>query len=119
LALEVKVEELTQLVRDRDQALDQQQAEVTKQRELLHYDRDIRELMGARDLCSAEVHDVAGNGEIKKTYGRVFCDKGKIAHLLRVRSGSGSGFEECQYVSSVGTPPMVALFILLRGPRAS
>jgi hypothetical protein len=77
LALEVKVEELTQVVRDRDRALDEQQAEVTKQRELLDHDRDIRELMGARDLYIAEVHDVAGNGETEKTYGRVFYTKGK------------------------------------------
>jgi Putative zinc-finger len=77
LALEVKVEELTQIVRDRDRALDEQQAEVTKQRELLDHDRDIRELMGARDLYIAEVHDVAGNGETEKTYGRVFYTKGK------------------------------------------
>jgi hypothetical protein len=77
LALEVKVEELTQLVHDRDRALDDQQAEVTKQRELLDHDRDIRELMGARDLYIAEVHDVAGNGETEKTYGRVFYTKGK------------------------------------------
>jgi hypothetical protein len=77
LALEVKVEELTQIVRDRDRALDERQAEVTKQRELLDHDRDIRELMGARDLYIAEVHDVAGDGETEKTYGRVFYTKGK------------------------------------------
>lgn len=68
---------MTQLVHDRDRALDEQQAEVAKQRALLDHDRDIRELMGARDLYIAEVHDVAGNGETEKTYGRVFYTKGK------------------------------------------
>jgi hypothetical protein len=77
LALEAKVEELTELARGREQTLDQQQAEITKQQELLDHDRDIRELMGARDLYIAEVHDVAGNGETEKTYGRVFYTKGK------------------------------------------
>jgi hypothetical protein len=77
LALEAKVEELTELARSREQALDQQQVEIGKQRELLDHDRDIRELMGARDLYIAEVHDVAGNGETEKTYGRVFYTKGK------------------------------------------
>ena len=76
-ALESKVSELTQVVRDREHALDQQQAEVAKQQELLEHDRDIRELMGARDLYIAEVHDVAGTGETDKTYGRVFYTKGK------------------------------------------
>src|SRR3984957_4679183 len=70
--LEAKVSELTQLARDREQALDQQQAQVAKQQELLDHDRDIRELMGARDLYIAEVHDVGGTGETDKTYGRVF-----------------------------------------------
>ena len=61
--LEAKVSELTQLAHDREQALDQQQAQVAKQQELLDHDRDIRELMGARDLYIAEVHDVGGTGE--------------------------------------------------------
>jgi hypothetical protein len=77
LALEAKVEELTELARGREQTLNQQQAEIAKQQELLDHDRDIRELMGARDLYIAEVHDVAGNGETEKTYGRVFYTKGK------------------------------------------
>jgi Anti-sigma-K factor rskA/Putative zinc-finger len=77
LVLEGKVDELTQRVRDREQTLDQQQAEITKQQDLLDHDRDIRELMGARDLYIAEVHDVGGTGETDKTYGRVFYTKGK------------------------------------------
>ena len=40
-------------------------------------DRDIRELMGARDLYVAEVYDVARTGETQKPYGRVFYTKGK------------------------------------------
>lgn len=75
--LEAKVDELTQAVHERDQALDQQEAQISKQRDLLDHDRDIRELMGARDLYIAEVHDVGGNGETDKTYGRVFYTKGK------------------------------------------
>jgi len=75
--LEARVGELTQLVRDREQSLDQKQAEVARQQELLDHDRDIRELMGARDLYIAEVHDVVGTGKTNKTYGRVFYTKGK------------------------------------------
>jgi hypothetical protein len=76
-SLEAKVSELTQLARDREQAVDKQQAELAKQQELLDHDRDIRELMGARDLYIAEVHDISGNGRTDKTYGRVFYTKGK------------------------------------------
>jgi hypothetical protein len=69
-ALEAKVTDLTRLLHDREVALDQQQ-------ELLAHDRDIRELMGARDLYIAEVYDVARDGQTKKPYGRVFYTKGK------------------------------------------
>ncbi len=69
-ALEAKVSDLTGLLRDRETTLDQQQ-------ELLAHDRDIRDLMGARDLYVAEVYDVERNGETKKPYGRVFYTKGK------------------------------------------
>jgi hypothetical protein len=75
--LEAKVGDLTQLVRDRERQLDQKQVEMAKQQDLLEHDRDIRELMGARDLYIAEVHDVIGTGQTDKTYGRVFYTKGK------------------------------------------
>src|SRR5882762_6475702 len=75
--LEAKVGELTQLVREREQEIDGKQEEVAKQQVLLERDRDIRDLMGARDLHIAEVHDVAGTGETNKTYGRIFYTKGK------------------------------------------
>ncbi|MFZ0796861.1 MAG: hypothetical protein WCA13_03355 [Terriglobales bacterium] len=69
-ALEAKANDLTQLLHDREVALDQKD-------ELLAHDRDIRDLMGARDLYIAEVYDVAGTGETKKPYGRVFYTRGK------------------------------------------
>ena len=75
-ALEAKVNELTQLVRVREQALDEKDAEVAKQQELLDHDRDIRELMGARELYMADVYDVSGKGT-DSTYGRVFYTRGK------------------------------------------
>jgi hypothetical protein len=75
-SLEAKVNELTQLVKVREQALDQKEAETARGQELLEYDRDIRELMGARELYMADVHDVSGKGTAK-TYGRVFFTKGK------------------------------------------
>ena len=68
--LEAKVADLTRLLRDRETTIDQQQ-------ELLAHDRDIRDLMGARDLYVAEVYDVERTGETKKPYGRVFYTKGK------------------------------------------
>jgi hypothetical protein len=69
-ASEAKVNDLTHLLQQRETDLEQQD-------QLLAHDRDIRDLMGARDLYIAEVYDVAGSGETKKPYGRVFYTRGK------------------------------------------
>jgi hypothetical protein len=69
-ALEAKVTDLNHLLREHEATIDQQQ-------ELLAHDRDIRDLMGARDLYVAEVYDVERTGETRKPYGRVFYTKGK------------------------------------------
>ncbi len=69
-ALGAKVDDLTRLLQDRE-------ASLGRQEELLSHDRDIRELMGARDLYIAEVYDVGDNGATRKPYGRVFYTKGK------------------------------------------
>jgi hypothetical protein len=50
---------------------------VERGKQLLAADRDIRDLMGARDLFISEVYEVNGNGRKKKPYGRVFYTKGR------------------------------------------
>ena len=67
--LEGHVHDLNEKLRDRELTID-------KQEELLSHDRDVRELMGARDLYIAEIYDVARDG-VQKPYGRVFYTKGK------------------------------------------
>ena len=69
-SLELQVGDLTH-------ALDEKQTEIEQQRQLLAHDRDIRELMGARDLYMTEVYDVVRSGETRKPYGRVFYTKDK------------------------------------------
>jgi Putative zinc-finger len=69
-ASEARVNELTRLLQDRE-------TEIEQQEQMLAHDRDIRELMGARDLYIAEVYDVGDHGETKKPYGRVFYTRGK------------------------------------------
>ena len=58
-----KVEELT--------------AQVSEDQRLLTADRDIRELMGARDLLLADLFDIDRNGHSKKPFGRIFYTKNK------------------------------------------
>lgn len=74
--LEAKINELSQLVRDREEELDQKEAELTKERELLDHDRDVREVIGSRDLYMADIFDVSRTGT-NKTYGRVLFTKNK------------------------------------------
>lgn len=69
-ALEAKISELDIALHERDQ-------DISRQQELLAHDRDIRDLIGARDLYIAEVYDVARTGATQKPYGRVFYTKGK------------------------------------------
>jgi len=69
-SVEAQVMELSRQLKD-------QQRANSEQEELLAKDRDIRELMGARDLYVAEVRDVARSGATEKVFGRVFYTKGK------------------------------------------
>jgi hypothetical protein len=68
--LDAKVNDLNRLLHEREVGRDQKD-------ELLAHDRDIRDLMGARDLYIAEVYDVARSGETQKPFGRVFYTRGK------------------------------------------
>jgi hypothetical protein len=70
VSLQAQIRDLSGQLRDREQTID-------KQDDLLSHDRDIRDLMGARDLYIAEVYDIARDGATQKPYGRVFYTKGK------------------------------------------
>jgi uncharacterized protein YoxC len=69
-SLAAQVNDLHAQLRDREQT-------VNKEEELLAHDRDVRELIGARDLYIAEIYNVASDGVTQKPYGRVFYTKGK------------------------------------------
>jgi hypothetical protein len=68
--LQAQIMDLNGQLRDRVQT-------INKQDDLLSHDRDIRDLMGARDLYIAEVYDVGRDGATQKPCGRVFYTKGK------------------------------------------
>jgi hypothetical protein len=69
-SLETRIAELSN-------SLDERERLTTEQQGLLAKDRDIRELIGARDLYITEIFDVARNGDTRKAAGRVFYTKGK------------------------------------------
>jgi Putative zinc-finger len=86
-SLEVQMKDLLGQLKDTQQT-------VSSQQDLLDHDRDIRDLMGARDLYIAEVYDVARDGTTQKPFGRIFYTKGKslifYAYDLDRQSGAKS-----------------------------
>jgi hypothetical protein len=68
-ALEAQVKDLGVTIEAKNQ-------EISREQELLQRDRDIRNLIGARDLYIAEIYDVAKTGT-QKPFGRVFYTKDK------------------------------------------
>lgn len=70
LALKTRVEDLNSQIQAKD-------TEIAREQELLQHDRDIRNLIGARNLYIAEIYDVAKNGDTQKPFGRIFYTKDK------------------------------------------
>jgi hypothetical protein len=68
--LEMRIEQLNGRLRESHVA-------VSQQRDLLVSDRDIRDLMGARNLYITDVVDVDKNGHTQRPFGRIFYTKGK------------------------------------------
>jgi len=68
--LREQIDDLKATISDKDKV-------IAREQELLDHDRDIRDLMGSRDLYVGEVYDVARNGQTEKPFGRVFYTKGK------------------------------------------
>lgn len=70
LAASKQVEELRASVEAKDK-------EIAQDQELLQHDRDIRNLISARNVYMAEIYDVAKTGDTQKPFGRVFYTKDK------------------------------------------
>src|SRR6266404_4716046 len=95
-SLEAKVTELSGALDDRERTADEQQ-------ELLAKDRDIRELMGARDLYITEVYDVERTGETKKAFGRVFYTRGKSLIFYAYDLNEQPGIKEASTFQAWGS----------------
>jgi hypothetical protein len=70
VALEAKL-------RDVSAAMDEKDRMLALDKEFLAHDREIRDLIGARDLYIADIYDVAQNGKTSKPFGRIFYTKDK------------------------------------------
>ena len=69
-SLKVQINDLNAALKDKDK-------EIAQDKELLRHDRDIRNLISARNLYIAEIYDVAKTGDTQKPFGRVFYTKDK------------------------------------------
>jgi len=64
-------------IRDLNDQLAAQTASVDRERQMLAIGRDVRDLMGARNLHIIDVHDANGAGKDRKSFGRAFYTEGK------------------------------------------
>jgi hypothetical protein len=93
--LEAKVAELSDSLAERDRLSAEQQ-------DVLAKDRDIRELMGARDLYITEIHDVVRTGETQKAFGRVFFTRGKSLIFYAYDLNESPGVKEASTFEAWG-----------------
>jgi hypothetical protein len=95
--LETKIEDLhTQLTSTNNSA--------GTTEKFLAQDRDIRELMGARQLYIADVFDVQKNGDRSKPFGRVFYTRGKSLIFYAFDLEKQQGYKETKIFEAWGKP---------------
>ncbi len=87
--LEANVAELSAQVQERNET-------TKRQEQYLASDRDIRELMGARQLYIADVFDIDSHGETKKPFGRIFYTKGKSLIFYAFDLDQQAGYREAK-----------------------
>ncbi len=75
VALEEKVRALNAAIEDKDTALSAKDRMLDLDKDFLAHDRDIRDLIGARNLYIADIFDTAENGKTAKPFGRIFYTK--------------------------------------------
>jgi hypothetical protein len=72
-----KIDSLQFTLVDREARLTEVSATVEREREMLSAGREVRDIMGARDLHIVDVIDRDGKGRARKAFGRAFYTQGK------------------------------------------
>jgi hypothetical protein len=96
-SLETQINQLSAQLRERDSASQRQE-------QYLASDRDIRELMGARQLYIADVFDIDPQGKTKKPFGRVFYTRGKSLIFYAFDLDQQPGYREAKAIQAWGRP---------------
>ena len=71
-ALDAKVRELKDALDERDLALSDKDRILALDKDFLAHDRDIRDVIGARNLYIADIFDTTESGKSAKQFGRIF-----------------------------------------------
>ena len=71
-ALEAKVRLLDAALEETNSALDDRERMLALDKDFMQHDRDIRDLIGARDLYIADIFDTNESGKTAKPFGRLF-----------------------------------------------
>jgi hypothetical protein len=95
--LEAQIDRLSTGLRESEEAS-------RRQEQYLASDRDIRELMGARQLYIADVFDIDPQGKTKKPFGRVFYTRGKSLIFYAFDLDQQPGFRETGAFQAWGRP---------------
>jgi len=74
-ALESKVQELKASLDEKDVAINEKDQMLAIDKDFLAHDRDIRDLIGARNLYIAGIFDTTESGKTSKQFGRIFYTK--------------------------------------------
>jgi anti-sigma factor RsiW len=74
---QTRIDSLQYALADKDARLTEVSASVEREREMLSQGREIRDIMGARDLHIVDVIDRDGKGRARKAFGRAFYTQGK------------------------------------------
>jgi hypothetical protein len=98
-------------VRDLNDQLTAQTTSLDHERELLSVGKDVRDLMGARNLHIIDVHDSNGAGKNQKSFGRIFYTEGEslifYAFDLDDKRVENSNYAYAAWGEEVGRPSSV------------
>jgi anti-sigma factor RsiW len=101
-ALEVRVAGLSDELHGKEDTVARQEERIARDEAYLEHDRDIRELIGARDLYIAEIYDVERTGQTNKPYGRVFYTRGKSLVFYAYDLDQQAGLKEASTFQAWG-----------------
>lgn len=102
-ALQGKVRDLSAAVEDANTALENKDRMLALDKDFLAHDRDIRDLMGARNLYIADIYDTKSNGSTAKPFGRIFYTQDRSLVFYGFDLNKQPGFKEASAFQAWGS----------------